>query len=115
MKEINEVNTGTGGRGKHTWQTRALFLHKFLGLSWYNCVFSAAPLVCVCVLAEDKVMTLRVKHKDRELLFTPSRETRKEGTEWLKALKKVSPMTVVNRRALLCACNAQGGVGMPDN
>ena len=49
MKEINEVNTGTG---------------------------------------EDKVMTLRVKHKSGELLFTPSHETRKEGTEWLKALKK---------------------------
>lgn len=56
------------------------------------CVF---VYVCMyaCVYTEDKVMTLRVKHKSGELLFTPSRETRKEGTEWLKALKKVPPKT----------------------
>lgn len=83
----------------------------FLGII----VFSLLHPWCVCVLAEDKVMTLRVKHRDGELLFTPSHETRKEGTEWLKALKKVSPKTFLNRRALLFACNVQGGVGVPDN
>ena len=58
--------------------------------------------VCACVvLTEDKVMTLRVKHKENELLFTPSRETRKEGTEWLKALKKVRLQTVLG---YYCVC-----------
>ena len=98
MKEINEVNTGTGGREGHVHVEFYSLLNLYLSLlhPYMCCCFIVVVFVMLftyvcmtCACAEDKVMTLRVKHKDNELLFTPSRETRKEGTEWLKALKKV--------------------------